>query len=89
VLTHAALVPKETPVTTNQPACRDVDDPDMFFDDMLFAKRICAGCQLKAPCLDAAMRLEGSSPTKYRHGVWGGTLPDDRARLLRAARVAA
>ena len=44
------------------------------------ARRICAGCSVRAPCLGLAMDAEGGA--SYRHGMYGGL--DPRQRILRA-----
>jgi WhiB family transcriptional regulator, redox-sensing transcriptional regulator len=64
-------------------------DPDLFFpegDDPRSdaeAKAICAGCQVRTPCLEFA-------GTELEHGIWGGLTEDERAadrrRQLRNAR---
>jgi WhiB family transcriptional regulator, redox-sensing transcriptional regulator len=43
------------------------------------AKAICAGCQVKDPCQDLAVRGADSQDTD--HGVFGGTLPAERGHL--------
>lgn len=43
------------------------------------AKQICAGCPVQTPCLEYAL----SSIHSRDYGVWGGTSPDDRAKLRR------
>lgn len=62
-------------------------DPDLFFpiavgtvasQEIARAQRICAGCPVKQPCLDFAMR------TREPTGIWGGTTPEERIRVLRA-----
>lgn len=44
---------------------------------------VCAGCPVRAQCLELAMR----NWTVGQHGVWGGIVPAERERL-RAGRVA-
>lgn len=41
------------------------------------AKAVCARCPVRADCLDYALTED------IRHGVWGGTSPQERARLRR------
>ena len=41
------------------------------------AKDICAGCSVREPCLDYALRI------REPHGIWGGLTPQDRAQLRR------
>lgn len=43
------------------------------------ARRLCATCTVKAPCLAYALA------TNQQHGYWAGTTPTDRRRLRRAA----
>jgi len=41
------------------------------------AKRICASCPVKEPCLEYALDY------RIDHGVWGGTSERQRRRILR------
>jgi WhiB family redox-sensing transcriptional regulator len=41
------------------------------------AKQVCAGCKVRAMCLETALR------NQERHGVWGGLTEQERARLAR------
>jgi WhiB family transcriptional regulator, redox-sensing transcriptional regulator len=65
-------------------ACRD-QDPDRFFPEpgeqvkAAEAKAICQGCQVRDQCLDLAVKAAGGLTVD--HGVFGGTLPDERSRL--------
>ncbi len=61
-------------------------DPDLFFPvsasgasatQIAQARRICARCPVRRPCLDFA--TETSQPD----GIWGGTTPEERARARR------
>ena len=47
------------------------------------ARKICATCPVKTPCLDYALR------NRIDHGVWGGTSERERRRILKARRIAA
>lgn len=56
-------------------ACRGMEDPDVMFphplydpDDLIEARDVCAGCPVRAYCLELARRRG------ERHGVWGGRL---------------
>jgi WhiB family transcriptional regulator, redox-sensing transcriptional regulator len=54
-----------------------------FFSDRgsnLPAKRVCALCPVRDDCLGYALELE------IDYGVWGGTTPAERKRLLRRDR---
>jgi len=42
------------------------------------ARRICADCPVKSPCLEYAL------DQRIDHGVWGGTSERERRRILRA-----
>jgi len=60
--------------------CAEVD-PELFYPESgesnRDAKRICAGCEVRAECLGYALaHREG-------HGVWGGTTERERRRLRR------
>jgi WhiB family redox-sensing transcriptional regulator len=61
-------------------------DPDLFFPvavgaaagrDVPRALLICDGCSVKRQCLDFAIKHREES------GIWGGTTPDQRLRVLR------
>ena len=66
--------------------CAQVD-PELFFPEegqpSRAAKRVCAGCSVKAECLEDALRLH----TPY--GIFGGLSEDERRRLARDRRAAA
>lgn len=62
-------------------------DPELWFpepnDQAVTAKRICAACKYKAPCLLGALERN------ERHGIWGGmTIPQIR-KVGRGLEVAA
>jgi WhiB family redox-sensing transcriptional regulator len=58
-------------------------DPEAFFPEKggstREAKRICAGCEVRAECLDYALAHD------ERFGIWGGLSERERRRLRRAA----
>src|SRR5579871_927708 len=67
-------------------ACLNAD-PDLFFpvavgdaagQQVSRALRICADCPVKQQCLEFAMR------TREPAGIWGGTTPEERVRVLRS-----
>ena len=64
--------------------CREYD-PEVFFPEKggssREAKRICADCPVKAPCLEYALR------NRIDHGVWGGTSERERRRILKRRRL--
>lgn len=68
-------------------ACREHDTEFFFFEDReqgeerspnrnALAKAICSSCPVMRACLEHAL----SVPESY--GVWGGTTPKERARML-------
>jgi len=66
-------------------ACRGAD-LDLFFpgrgESAEPARRVCAACPVREPCLDYALRHG------ITHGIWGGLAERDR-RALRSRRVGA
>ena len=60
--------------------CR-VEPPATFFPDdgvgVEIAKRICADCAVKLPCLEYALE------NRIDEGVWGGTSERQRRRILK------
>lgn len=67
--------PPVEPVRWLQAACRG-EDPELFDEQRyeLFAKAVCARCQVRQRCLDYALRHAVV-------GVWGGTADAERAQL--------
>ena len=67
-------------------ACNDPEVADLFFPEKgggtRTAKRICAGCPVRVPCLDYALDND------ERFGVWGGLSERERRRLKRRRRAA-
>lgn len=66
--------------------CR-YEPPATFFPSdgvgVEIAKRICADCPVKEPCLEYALAH------RIDHGVWGGTSERQRRRILKQRRLAA
>jgi WhiB family transcriptional regulator, redox-sensing transcriptional regulator len=58
-------------------------DPEAFFPEKggstREAKRICAGCEVRAECLEYALEHD------ERFGIWGGLSERERRRLKRRA----
>jgi WhiB family redox-sensing transcriptional regulator len=54
------------------------DEPSHIELRYSLAKRICALCPVRQPCLDFALALD------ERFGIWGGLTPHQRAKLRRA-----
>lgn len=66
-------------------ACRGMDS-DVFFpgrgDSTQLGKRVCAECEVRAACLEAAL-ANGEV-----YGIWGGTSEADRRQIRRERRAA-
>lgn len=62
------------------------EPPAMFFPSdgvgVEIARRICATCPVKEPCLEHALAH------RIDHGVWGGASERERRRILKRRRVA-
>ena len=67
-------------------ACRGMD-PELFFPvgsagpsqpQIELAKAICQGCLVRLACLSYAL-------TTGQHGIWGGTVEDERRTMRGAA----
>jgi len=60
--------------------CAEVD-PEIFFPEkgqsQRAARRICAACPVREPCLEYALE------TSQAHGIWGGTGEGERRRIKR------
>ena len=58
-------------------------DPEAFFPEKggstRDAKKICSGCEVKAECLEYALKND------ERFGIWGGLSERERRRLRRRA----
>lgn len=58
-------------------------DPDLFFpaqdapEAWVTARVICAGCPVRLPCLEYALR------NREKFGIWAGTTYRERLRILR------
>jgi len=68
------------PAWTTDALCAQVD-PDLFYPESgapnRDAKRVCAGCEVRAECLAYALAH------RERFGVWGGTTERERRRMRR------
>lgn len=67
-----------------QGKCREVPPAVFFPNDGVgvdTARRICAECPVKAPCLEYALL------NRIDHGVWGGTSERERRRIARQRRL--
>jgi len=64
--------------------CANVPPSTFFPSDgagVEVARRICADCPVKAPCLEHAL------VNRIDHGVWGGTSERERRRILKRRRA--
>jgi WhiB family transcriptional regulator, redox-sensing transcriptional regulator len=63
--------------------CRELP-PETFFPSdgvgVEIARRICADCPVKSPCLEYALY------NRIEHGVWGGASERERRRIARTRR---
>ena len=50
------------------------------------ARRICATCPVRLPCLAYALDVEGDGGFRQRHGIYGGLTPTERIKLNRRKR---
>jgi WhiB family redox-sensing transcriptional regulator len=67
-----------------QGKCRELP-PETFFPSdgvgVEIARRICADCPVKEPCLEYALY------NRIEHGVWGGASERERRRIARRRRT--
>jgi WhiB family redox-sensing transcriptional regulator len=66
--------------------CKELPPSTFFPSDGVgvdIARKICADCPVKSPCLEYAME------NHIDHGVWGGTSERERRRIARARRLSA
>lgn len=77
----------QPPQQHERPACAGTD-PDAFFPTIYtapwavrIARRVCASCPMTAECLDAALQRG------EQYGIWGGTTPKQRQRIMRQRRA--
>ncbi len=66
--------------------CHQIPPSTFFPSDGVgveIARKICADCQVKEPCLEYALE------NRIDHGVWGGCSERERRRILRRRRLAA
>ena len=71
------------PLAWQRDAVCSQTDPEAFFPEKggstRDAKRICAGCDVKAQCLEYALKND------ERFGIWGGLSERERRKLKRRA----
>lgn len=75
----------EPPAWWRYAACRD-SDPDLFFPPRSTtakrleaqAKAICNACPVRNTCLEEALT------NHEKHGIFGGTTPRERTRIMKA-----
>ncbi|WP_372447448.1 WhiB family transcriptional regulator [Pseudonocardia parietis] len=82
LLLDEAVPGDEVPEWQERALCAQTD-PEAFFPEKggstREAKRICAGCEVRAECLEYALAQD------ERFGIWGGLSERERRRLRRAA----
>ena len=50
----------------------DIPEPEVRHQATVIAKAMCSSCPVKITCFEYALE------TDQRHGIWGGTSPDER-----------
>ena len=73
-----------TPPWMIRASCREAPAGMFFPSDGVgvdVARRVCAGCPVKAECLEYALEY------RIEHGVWGGCSERERRRILRQRRL--
>jgi WhiB family redox-sensing transcriptional regulator len=73
-------------------ACRGVGAEVFYVErggDTGPARRLCAGCLVRAECLADVMTMEAGQPRALRHGIRAGLSPGQRVELERQGRQAA
>ena len=80
---HGAMEVKLDTSWMVQGRCRELP-PEVFFPSdgvgVEVARRYCAECPVKAPCLEYALE------NHIEHGVWGGCSERERRRIARTRR---
>jgi WhiB family redox-sensing transcriptional regulator len=70
--------------------CREVD-AEMFFPDVApfyaDSRSLCDGCTVKNQCLKYELAHMLANPDDGTHGMWGGTTPPERHRLVAGMRA--
>jgi WhiB family transcriptional regulator, redox-sensing transcriptional regulator len=83
---HTPLPDHHTPPWMQAALCREASAGEFFPSDGVGverARRVCAGCPVKAECLEYALTY------RIDHGVWGGCSERERRRILRQRRLTA
>jgi hypothetical protein len=82
---HKGMSVGSTTTKGMTPICETA--PDLWFDtDPTAAVDACCKCHLMTPCLNIALRAEGTVGAQYRFGIWGGLTPEQRETLALADR---
>jgi Transcription factor WhiB len=65
----------------DQAACQNMN-PEVFFniEQQELAKQTCLKCPVILACGDYILGMEKGLPAEYRHGIYAGMLPEDRAK---------
>lgn len=74
-------------------ACRDIDDPDIFFppkgNTYRAARRVCLSCPVRLECAVYAFLAEADPDTSSRrYGMFGGLTPEERDAVADTAQRA-
>lgn len=72
--------------------CRQID-PDLWFPEKggvdMRARALCFECPLQQACLSSELSRMRTAKNSDTHGIWGGTTPDERYRMIRERNVPA
>lgn len=67
----------------SQPPC--TGRGSLFFSDHPIdrdlALALCRECKMRAPCLQVALKAEGSLSARGRYGIFGGKTPAERKKI--------
>lgn len=72
-----------------QAACRDIENPDVFFPDsraterksLPVVRKICDGCSVRKECLEYALN------ERIIDGLWAGTTPAQRKAMMKKIEI--
>lgn len=77
---------------TRRRRCADAE-PDLFYPRAaeLYSDALafCEACPVKTECLNAELAFMIANPDEDTHGMWGGSTPPQRRRMVQFGMVAA
>lgn len=75
--------------------CLGIDNPDAFFPSNQgnplyhIPRAVCGGCPVRIDCLEYELAAMLADPEYSSHGMFGGTTPPERARIVAGRRLVA